>query len=176
MPCEFDLNFVDSDTVTFTEVGPSSISAETVDSPCPNCVTLEPNLDGSTTVTQSDGQDFLIPPPGNSTTVECLTTAEITQDTTTGPQIVLTQTGCTPVVLDLCSITGPSGTTGQPVGAEIVGCQLLDLNQQDPETAGFPAASFPVRWRQHFLNGVTGEEVWIVLLDVTGVNQWHQEA
>ena len=75
--------------------------------------------------------------------------------------------------IDPCTVTAPTGT-GTPAGVFIDACQTLDLAGLDPETAGFPAAGYPEWWRQPFTSGVTGSEVWVVLADTTGANQWHQ--
>lgn len=75
-----------------------------------------------------------------------------------------------------CTQAGPLGLTAEPVGDQFFGCQTPSTQLTDPETAGFTAASFPTNWQQTFADGVTGEEIWIVLLDTNGVKQWHQIA
>jgi hypothetical protein len=95
---------------------------------------------------------------------------------TSGPSITLTQTNGNTITIPLCSVAGPGGLTGQPVGAMTVGCSTLDLAGAATPEAGWPAVGFPEFWQQTFTGGQTGSEIWRVLADTTGQLQWHQVA
>lgn len=108
-------------------------------------VTIADNLDGTATVTSADGAN--------------------TFDVCLAP---CGGGGCTESVT-----SGGLTFTGEPSGAFVDGCEVVDLGLGDVETL-FPAANFPEGWRQLFTNGTTGSENMIVLKDAgTGVNQWH---
>lgn len=79
-----------------------------------------------------------------------------------------------------CTVSGANGWTGTQTGVFVDGCETLTIT--DPTVANYveveyPAAGFPLRTRQIFVNGVSGrEEYWVTLLDVNSVAQWHQVA
>lgn len=75
-----------------------------------------------------------------------------------------------------CSVTTPHGA-GERSGIYTDACQVLDLaGEGDPEDAGFNPDDFPEWWRQPFVNGVTGNETWIVMSDTNGNLDWHHQA
>jgi len=75
-----------------------------------------------------------------------------------------------------CTVEGGNGLTGTQSGIFVDGCTIEPMPASgDPEDS-FPAAGFPNCWRQAFSGGTSGDEVWVVKNDVTGVPQWHQIA
>lgn len=148
MPCEFNIEYVDSATVTWAVSG-NTVTATAVGGAggAVSSFSLTNNPDGSTTI---------IHDPGDGTGP---TTAVIP-----APQP------------DPCPFTATNGQTAHQSGAFYDACDVLDLGgAADPE-ALFPTAGFPEWWRQPFVNGVTGSEAWVVQADTLGVLQWHQIA
>lgn len=136
------------------------------------------NVEGATAgqILQFDGAEWVpVDPPTGGTDGCCNTSGVATENGTGEPAITIFQANGVPITIDLCSFVAPGGATAQRSGHFYDACQPIDLaGAADPETVA-PAADFVEWWRQGFINGVTGNhEYWIVLADTNGALQWHQ--
>lgn len=65
-----------------------------------------------------------------------------------------------------------NGQTATVSGAFYDACQPQDLPGSGDPTDSFDPALYPQNWRQIFTGGATGTQLWIVLSDSLGNNQW----